>query len=102
MSIKKQFLKTKNVYRITWTLDKNAAGPAKTVHLVSDFSDWQKDQAVFKQLKNGTFKYVAEWPKGKQYQFRYLIDGTRWINEKEADSFVDNHISGEQNCVIAL
>jgi hypothetical protein len=37
---------------------------------------------------------------GKEYQFRYLIDGTVWKNDPQADSFVENSF-GEENSVVS-
>lgn len=102
MSIKKQFLKSKDAYKITWTINKSTAGSAKKIHLAGDFNEWSEDDAEFTAMKNGSFKYVTELSKDSQYQFRYLIDGQQWVNEKDADGFVDNQISGEQNCLITL
>ncbi|UXX79734.1 isoamylase early set domain-containing protein [Reichenbachiella carrageenanivorans] len=102
MSIKKQFLKSKEACKVTWIIDKNTAGAAKKITLVGDFNGWNEHKAAFSALKNGTFKYVTELPKNNSYQFRYLVDNQHWMNEAEADGFVDNLVSGEQNCIISL
>ncbi|MEO9806284.1 MAG: isoamylase early set domain-containing protein [Reichenbachiella sp.] len=102
MSIKKQFLKSKNAFRVTWTINKATAGAAKKIFLAGDFNHWSEVESEFTALKNGSFKYVTELPKDNQYQFRYLLDGKQWINDNDADGFVDNLISGEQNCLISL
>ncbi|MFY0627864.1 MAG: isoamylase early set domain-containing protein [Reichenbachiella sp.] len=102
MSIKKQFLKSKDLYKVTWSLDKKAANSAENVVLSGDFNNWSLSSDNFTKLKNGSFKLTLELPKDKEYQFRYLVDGKSWLNEKDADKFVDNQISNEQNCVLSL
>lgn len=102
MSIKKQFLKSKDAYKVTWAIDKKTAGTAKKITLVGDFNGWNEHEAAFSALKNGTFKYVTELPKDGSYQFRYLVDDQQWMNDTAADGFADNHVSGEQNCIINL
>ncbi len=102
MSIKKQFLKSKDLYKVTWSVDKKVANGAESVSLSGDFNDWSLDGEKFTKLKNGSFKLTLELPKDKDYQFRYLLDGATWLNDEEADHFVDNQVSNEQNCVLAL
>ncbi|MEO9968080.1 MAG: isoamylase early set domain-containing protein [Reichenbachiella sp.] len=102
MSIKKQYLKSKDLYKVVWTVEKEKADQAKKINLVGDFNEWNENKAEFTALKNGSFKCVVELPKGRHYQFRYLIDGQVWMNDDEADGFVDNQISDELNSVVAL
>ena len=102
MSIKKQFLKSKDTYKITWSIDKKTAAEAKSINLAGSFNDWSMNSAPFKKLKNGTFKLVMELPKDAEYQFRYVVNGKDWINDDQADGFTDNLTSNEQNCILAL
>jgi 1,4-alpha-glucan branching enzyme len=102
MSIKKQFLKSKDKYKVTWAIDKKSANDAKSISLAGDFNEWSLEKNVFTKLKNGSFKLTLELDKGTNYQFRYLMDDKSWVNEIEADAFVDNQLSNEENCVISL
>jgi len=102
MSIKKQFLKSKPVCKVTLTLPKKAAPKAETVHLVGDFNSWSKESHPMEKLKNGNFKTVVELETGKEYQYRYLIDGKEWENDWEADKYVNSGVSEENNSVIIL
>ena len=102
MSIKKQFVKSKDLYKVTWSIDKKTANGADNIVLSGNFNDWSYTQDVFTKLKSGAFKLTLELPKDAEYQFRYLADGQQWLNDGEADNFVDNQFSNEQNCVIAL
>jgi hypothetical protein len=36
---------------------------------------------------------------GREYQFRYLINGQHWFNDPHAGAFVPNGYGGE-NCVV--
>jgi hypothetical protein len=36
---------------------------------------------------------------GKEYRFRYLLDGTLWENDWDADSYVPNGFDGEDSVV---
>ena len=102
MSIKKQFVKSKDAYKVTWTVDKKMANGAESIVLSGNFNNWSKDQDVFNKLKNGNFKLTMEFPKGESCEFRYLADGQTWFNDEEADFFVKSDVSHEENCALAL
>lgn len=102
MSIKKQFLKSKDKYKVTWAIDKKAVKDAESITLAGDFNDWSLNENSFKKLKSGNFTLTLVLDKDADYQFRYLVNGTNWMNEAEADAFVDNSVSNEQNCVLSL
>ena len=100
--IKKQFLKTKPEANVTFNLPKEAASEAKKVALVGDFNDWDTTATEMKKLKTGAFKATIKLETGKEYQFRYLIDGETWENDWEADKYVPNNLSFEDNSVVEL
>ena len=102
MSIKKQYLKSKDLYKVTWAIDKKTANGAEAINLSGSFNDWSHHEHPMEKLRSGAFKIVMELPKNEEYQFRYLVDQTKWINEDEADRYTDNQLSNEQNCVISL
>jgi 1,4-alpha-glucan branching enzyme len=100
MSIKKQFLKSKPVCKVSFRLDAADASGAKKVQLLGDFNNWDKSTEPMTALKSNDFTATLELEAGKQYQFRYLIDGEIWKNDSQADSFVSNSF-GEENGVIS-
>ena len=62
MSIKKQFLKSKPVCKVTFTLP---AEEAKSVAVVGSFNEWNTDATPLKKLKNGSFKGTIDLESGK-------------------------------------
>jgi 1,4-alpha-glucan branching enzyme len=98
MSIKKQFVKTKQVCKVTFSV---AAKEAQNVAVVGDFNNWNPCEGELSQLKNGTFKGVFELDKDTSYEFKYVVDGN-FINEPEADSYVWNEYAGSENSVLAV
>ena len=38
--------------------------------------------------KDGSFSAKLELDAGREYQFRYLIDGSRWENDWKADKYI--------------
>ncbi len=100
--IKKQFLKTKPVCKVTFSLDAAAFGEVEQVQLVGDFSKWLESPINMKKQKDGSFKTTVDLETGKEYQFRYFIDGQRWENEGAADAFAPAGVSFDENSVVTL
>jgi 1,4-alpha-glucan branching enzyme len=98
MSIKKQFIKTKPVCKVTFSVE---AKEANTASVVGDFNNWNPAEGELSKLKNGTFKGVFELPKDASYEFKYVVDGD-FINEPEADAFKWNDFAGAENGVLEV
>ncbi|MBI5664405.1 MAG: isoamylase early set domain-containing protein [Nitrospirae bacterium] len=89
--LKKQYLKSKNICKVTFRLPKEAAPDAKNVTIVGDFNKWNITETKMKKLRNGDFILTLELPCDREYSFRYLIDANHW----EKDWFADKHIPGD-------
>ena len=100
MSLKKQFLKSKPVCKVSFRVDAAEASGASKIQLLGDFNNWDKSAEPMTQLKSNDFTATLELEAGKEYQFRYLLDGSVWKNEAQADSFVSNSF-GEENSVLS-
>ncbi len=103
MSIKKQYLKSKPVCKVTFSLTKEEAPEVGKVQLLGDFNGWNVEEAIdLKKFKNGSFKTTIDLETENEYQFKYLMDGVKWENDGEADKYVDNGITADENFVVAL
>lgn len=98
MAIKKQFVKTKPVCKVTFSFE---AKDAVAASVVGDFNNWDAEQGTLSRLKNGSFKGTFDLDKDAEYEFRYLIDGV-FVNEPEADSFKWNDFAAAENSVLVL
>ncbi len=101
MSIEKKFVKTKPVCKVKFSLSGDQYKSASSILLVGDFNNWQLGETPLKKAKTGIWSVSLDLETGKEYQFRYLIDGTNWENDSEADKFVPSGL-GSENSVIAL
>ena len=99
MSIQKQYLKSKPVCKVTFTLPRNMTGSAGEVYLVGEFNDWDETAHPMKQKKDGDFNLTMNLEKGREYRFRYLLDGDIWENDDCADRY-DPSPFGPDNSVI--
>lgn len=94
--------KTENTTKITFSLPKEAVGMAKTVAVVGDFNNWdsQNGQKLTKQ-KDGSYAVTLDLATGKEYQFRFLINGEIWENAWDAPKYVPSPFGGDNSVVFA-
>ncbi|HMQ89744.1 MAG TPA: isoamylase early set domain-containing protein [Flavilitoribacter sp.] len=100
MSLQKQFIKTKNLYKVTFVLPETIVDGAKEVKVLGDFNDWDPDHGVQMKLKDGEFKASVELTPGSEYQFRYLIDNQKWANDWSADKYVPSPFGADNSVVV--
>ena len=98
--MKKRFLKSKPVCKVTFELPSQAANGAVNVMLVGDFNGWDPTTTPLKRLKDGTYSIMLDLPRDREYQFRYLVDGERWENDWAADKYVPNPAGDCENSVL--
>ncbi|GLR69623.1 isoamylase early set domain-containing protein [Agaribacter marinus] len=102
MSFKKSYLKTKPICKVTFKITSEEAKKAREVKLVGDFNTWDEAAKPMKRLKNGGFTQTVDLPVEQSYQFRYLIDDEAWENDWNADAYVPNGMSGDDNSVVQV
>lgn len=102
MSITKQYLKTKPACKVTFTLPGSQFEYASDIALVGDFNDWDTAALKLKKNKSGDFATTLTLDKDRDYQFRYLINGTDWLNDETADAYLPSPVSYDENSVIKL
>jgi 1,4-alpha-glucan branching enzyme len=100
--IKKEYLKTKKVCRVTFRLPKIAATDAKSVNIVGDFNGWSIHANPMKKLRSGDYTITLELEPGREYQFRYLIGDSRWENDWNADKYVKSPYGDSDNSVVMV
>ena len=100
MSLKKQFYVKKPVCKVTFKVTEDVAASANRVNLAGDFNNWDTNSIPMKKLKGGKYAVSLDLPKGKEYQFKYLIDGDSWMNEKDADKHVSNQFQTINSVII--
>ena len=100
MSLKKQYLKTKPICKVTFRVSKKASQSAQRINLVGDFNNWSIIETPMKHLKNGEFTVTVDLETPKAYEFRYILDGTSWENDWEADRYAPSSFSDAENSVV--
>ncbi len=103
MSIKKQFLKSKPECKVTFKFEKKDGVEPQSVKVLGDFNNWDTSVEPMKPLKSGDFTQTINLSSGDSVQFRYLINDSEWMNDEEADAFIDNGLGTEEkNSVLQL
>lgn len=102
MSIKKQYLKTRPICKVTFTVPESKVNGARKVHVVGEFNNWSTTATPMKHSRKGVFTTSVDLEPGRQYQFRYLLDDHRWDNETEADNVADTPYGDARNSVIVI
>lgn len=98
MAIKKQFIKSKPVCKVTFSIE---AKEAKSASVIGDFNHWDVKEGALSKLKNGTFKGTFELPASSSYEFKYVVDGS-YINDEQADSYKWNDFAAAENSVVEV
>lgn len=91
---------SQNPGKVLVTFEFPAAVWAKEVYLVGDFNDWNQQSTPLIQRKDGAWQVQMELLRGREYQFRYLVNQETWHNDWHADKYVPN-IHGSDNSVVA-
>jgi 1,4-alpha-glucan branching enzyme len=102
MSIKKQYLKSNEICKVTFNLRKDVEN-VEIARITGDFNNWDTSCEPMKKLKSGGFTQTLKFDAGKSYQFKYLINDSEWRNEPEADNFVPNNTGPDEvNSVLEI
>ena len=95
--LKKRRFKKQGITKVTFVLPPEVE--ADRIHLMGEFNNWQTAH-VMRRRKDGSWRTTLNLEPGRAYEFRYLVDGERWLNDPDADDYVPNSY-GSQNSVVA-
>ncbi len=102
MSVVKKYIDAKKVCRVRFTLPSDLGKSISRASVVGDFNNWDPIGNPMKMTKDGHFSLSIDLPIEKEYQFRYLLDGSKWVTDFEADGLSSIPWSDEQNSVVRL
>lgn len=87
--------------KVTFTLPnyivKNATGGL----LLGDFNNWNTERGIeLERNEKGDLAVTIELISGESYQYRYLLNDGRWVNDDRANSYETGPTMDVENCVI--
>jgi len=97
--LKKAYSQTGRKCRVTFELQPN--GDAQTAYVCGEFNDWDPTSHPLKRRKDGSFAGMLWVEAGRQYRFRYLINGELWENDHAADGYAPNPFGSEDSVLNA-
>ena len=100
MSLKKSFSSDGKKCTVVFTVNPEAAAGAEKVYLAGDFNSWDTTSIPMKKGPDGSFSVKKQLETNKEYQFRYCLDGNRWINDWKADKYVRSELANDDNSVV--
>jgi 1,4-alpha-glucan branching enzyme len=95
--LKKTESKNGKTCRVTFSVP--AEVQAQEVYLCGEFNDWSQTSHPLTRRKDGRFSTTLSLETGRDYRFRYLLDGEHWENDWEADTYLPNDFGSEDSVV---
>lgn len=102
MAVKKQYYKTKPYCKVTFRLSRKEAGNARKAAIAGDFNDWKSERTPMKALKSGDFTVSLQLDKGREYQYRFVLDDQKWVTDDSADKQVYCEFACAHNAVVVV
>ncbi len=72
---------------------------AAMVELRGEFDGWRQSHPM-RRTRDGRWRAALNLKPGREYAFRYVVDGAQWVSDPEADKFVGNPFGGENSVVV--
>lgn len=98
--IHKAYSKTGDSCRVTFQISAEEAA-AQSAVVLGEFNDWELRSHPLDRQEDGSFRLTVALPAGRDYRFRYLLDGERWQNDTGADDYRFNQF-GSQDSILDL
>lgn len=74
---------------------------AKSVSLVGDFNSWNTALTPLRKDESGLWLAEVEAPKAGNYQYKFIVDGSRWLEDPSNGMKVPDNYGG-LNSVLAI
>ena len=89
--------------KVTFLLSAEIVGEATSAILLGEFNNWEANNGItLKKQKDGSLKATASLEAGRSYQYRYLLNDGRWVNDERAENYVHANGFAVENCVITV
>jgi 1,4-alpha-glucan branching enzyme len=71
--------------------------------LLGEFNNWDKGTGfTMKKAKDGSLTATILLEEGRAYQYRYLLNDGRWVNDQSTGQYVKDNQFQVENCVILV
>jgi hypothetical protein len=88
--------------KVVFQVSAEVTGEATSGLLLGDFNQWNHETGFpLKKQNDGSLKVTAELEPG-EYQYRYLLNDGRWVNDGNANGYAHDGKYGIENCIIKV
>lgn len=89
--------------KVNFSLAPEIVGEATTGILLGEFNNWDTSSGIaLTKDKDGSLSTSVALETGKSYEYRYLLNDGRWVNDRNADSYSFVFQYQIDNCVISV
>ena len=99
MSLKKKYLKSRPICKVTFTLPLDAVGDVEEIRVLGDWNGWEWEEGLSMKKTKAAYSVVAELPQDQMYEFKYRTKEGEWINDWEADGYMPSPYGNENSMV---
>ncbi|HMT96941.1 MAG TPA: helix-hairpin-helix domain-containing protein [Ferruginibacter sp.] len=87
--------------KVYFTLPAVYVSGATEGYLLGEFNAWNpQDAVVLQKIEDGSMKAELKLEAGKSYQYRYLLNDGRWVNDGNTTILSDVHGNTIENCIV--
>lgn len=89
--------------KITFVLPAEIVGEATQALLLGEFNNWNVDEGIYLQKQeDGSMVAELQLTAGKTYQYRYLLNDGRWVNDNADKVYSELFGHVMENCVVSV
>jgi hypothetical protein len=89
--------------KVVFKLSSNYVAGATSGILVGEFNHWDVNKGIsLTKLEDGTMMAEVDLADGKAYEYRYLLNDGRWVNDDNAKKFVNAYGMTIENCIVEV
>lgn len=89
--------------KVMFTLPSEIVADATSGLLLGEFNNWDYNNGIsLKKQKDGSMKGTANLEAGRTYQYRYLLNDGRWVNDHNAEQYIYADGFQVENCLITV
>lgn len=89
--------------KVTFELPAENVNNASEGFLLGDFNNWNHDEAIQLQKKeDGSMYAEVALAGGQSYQYRYLLNDGRWVNDNTNTTWTEVYGDYVENCIVEV
>jgi hypothetical protein len=102
-NLKRSFKTYYMAKKIKFILSADIVANATEGLLLGEFNNWEKESGfTMKKAKDGSLSTTVLLEEGRAYQYRYLLNDGRWVNDQSAGQYIHDGRFQVENCVIIV